>query len=230
MNIEADAVSVVIDGREIIHQASLTCGPGTMTALVGPSGCGKTTLLHCLGLLQQPTSGRVLVDGVDTSGWKPRNRRRFWKDSGAFVLQDHGVMEEESVAFNVAMKSSIIGSRVLGDQKQLDAALDLTGLTGRNGELAAHLSGGEKQRLSIARAIYKDAQAVFVDEPTASLDEANRARVIELFSDLTRRGCVIVVATHDHEMMSACDVQYSLGRPAEDSVASAAGSHQREIR
>jgi putative ABC transport system ATP-binding protein len=230
MNIEADAVSVVIDGREIIHQASLTCGPGTMTALVGPSGCGKTTLLHCLGLLQQPTSGRVLVDGADTSGWKARDRRRFWKDSGAFVLQDYGVMEEESVAFNVTMKSSIIGSRVLGDQKKLNAALDLTGLTGRNGELSAHLSGGEKQRLSIARAIYKNAQAVFVDEPTASLDEANRARVIELFGDLARRGCVVVVATHDDEMMSACDVQYSLGRPDEESVASAAGSHQREIR
>lgn len=215
MTIEAQAVSVVMDGREIIRQASLVCEPGTMTALVGPSGCGKTTLLHCLGLLQQPTSGRVLVDGVDTTAWKAGQRRRFWKDSGAFVLQDYGVMEEESVAFNVVMKSSIFGSRVLGDQTELNEALELTGLSGRNNELAAHLSGGEKQRLSIARAIYKNAKAVFVDEPTASLDEANRTRVIELFRNLATRGCMVIVATHDDEMMAACDTRHSLTRPAE---------------
>jgi putative ABC transport system ATP-binding protein len=222
MNVEADAVSVVIDGREIVHRASLTCQSGTMTALVGPSGSGKTTLLHCLGLLQQPTAGRVLVAGTDTTEWNARRRRRFWKDYGAFVLQGYGVMEEESVAFNVAMKSSVFGSRVLGDQQQLNSALGLTGLAGRNSELAAHLSGGEKQRLSVARAIYKNAQAVFVDEPTASLDRANRARIIELFTALARRGCVVVVATHDAEMMDACDARYSLAQPAQDVMVAAA--------
>lgn len=210
MTIAADDVTVVIDGREIIHRASLVCSPGTMTALVGPSGSGKTTLLHCLGLLQLPTSGRVLVDGTDTTGWRSGRRRRFWKDHGAFVLQDYGVMEEESVAFNVTMASSIFGSRVVGDQQRLQAALEETGLNGRDGELAAHLSGGEKQRLSIARAIYKNARVIFVDEPTASLDHGNRANVIELFASRARQGCVVVVATHDAEMIDACDVQYAL--------------------
>ncbi|HEX7001533.1 MAG TPA: ATP-binding cassette domain-containing protein, partial [Trueperaceae bacterium] len=107
MRIEADNVTVVIDGREIVHGASLACTPGTLTALVGPSGSGKTTLLHCLGLLQRPTRGRVLVDGTDTTGWTARQRRRFWKDHAAFVLQDYGVMEEESVAFNVTMTKSV---------------------------------------------------------------------------------------------------------------------------
>src|SRR4051794_40910732 len=100
MNIEADEVTVVIDGREIVHRACLVCAPGTMTALDGPSGSGKTTLLHCLGLLQRPTKGRMLVDGADTTGWRSWHRRRFWKDHAAFVLQDYGVIEEESVAFN----------------------------------------------------------------------------------------------------------------------------------
>jgi putative ABC transport system ATP-binding protein len=210
MNIEANDVTVVIDGREIVHRACLACTPGTMTALVGPSGSGKTTLLHCLGLLQRPTSGRVLVDGTDTTGWKSRQRRRFWKAHSAFVLQDYGVMEEESVAFNVTMASSAFGSRVLGDHRRLQAALEETGLSGRDGEVAAHLSGGEKQRLSIARAIYKSARAIFVDEPTASLDEGNRAKLIELFASLARQGCVVVVATHDAGMIDACDVRYSL--------------------
>ncbi len=214
MNIAADNVTVVIDGKEVVHRACLDCSPGTMTALVGPSGSGKTTLLHCLGLLQLPTSGRVLVDGKDTTGWKQRHRRLFWKEHGAFVLQDYGVIEEESVAFNVTMKSGAFGSRVAGDHKRLKAALEKTGLGGRDGELASRLSGGEKQRLSIARALYKNARAVFVDEPTASLDAGNRSKVIELLASLARQGCVVLVATHDAEMMDTCDVQYSLGQDA----------------
>jgi putative ABC transport system ATP-binding protein len=226
MNIVADDISVVIDGRDIVRRASLDCSPGTMTALVGPSGCGKTTLLHCLGLLQVPTSGRVLVSGKDTTGWKSGQRRRFWKEHGAFVLQDYGVMEEESVAFNVTMASSFFGSRFSGDHRRLKAALEETGLGGRDDELAARLSGGEKQRLSVARAIYKDARAVFVDEPTASLDADNRERVIGLFASLARHGRVVVVATHDAEMMDACDVRYSLRQDnlmAGDSAGSAVG-------
>ena len=223
MNILADDVTVVIDGREVVHRACLDCSPGTMTALVGPSGSGKTTLLHCLGLLQLPTRGRVLVDGTDTTGWKSGQRRRFWKEHSAFVLQDYGVMEEESVAFNVTMAASVFGSRVLGDRQRLQAALEATGLSGRDGELAAHLSGGEKQRLSIGRAIYKNAQVIFVDEPTASLDAGNRANVIALFASLARQGCVVVVATHDAEMIDACNVEYSL-RPDTAMAGDSAGA------
>lgn len=210
MNIEADEVTVVIAGREIVQRVCLVCAPGTMTALDGPSGSGKTTVLHCLGLLQRPTRGRVLVAGGDTTGWHSWQRRRFWKDHAAFVLQDYGVIDEESVAFNVTMAKSVFGSRVVGDHRRLRVALDETGLSGREGELAAHLSGGEKKRLAIARAIYKNAHVVFADEPTASLDDGNRAKVIELFASLARQGCVVVVATHDAEMIGACTVRHSL--------------------
>ncbi|MDI3328885.1 MAG: ATP-binding cassette domain-containing protein [Alicyclobacillaceae bacterium] len=212
MRIEADGVTMVLGGRKIIEGASLVCAPGTMTALVGPSGAGKTTLLHLLGLLLRPTGGRVLADGTDTTGWGSRQRRLFWKNHAAFILQDYGVIEEESVAFNVTMTSSVFGSRVVGDHERLKAALAETGLTGRERELAARLSGGQKRRLAIARALYKDAQVIFADEPTASLDDGNRARVVELLVSLARQGRVVVVATHDAEMASASDSQYSLGR------------------
>ena len=215
MDIEAQDVTVVIDGREVVRTASLACRAGTMTALVGPSGSGKTTLLHCLGLLQVPTHGRVLVDGTDTTGWRPARRRRFWQDSAAFVLQDSGVMEEESVAFNVMMRASILRNRPTGDRQRLLAALSQTGLEGREAELAAHLSGGEKQRLGVARAIYKDARIIFVDEPTASLDDANRDTVIELFAARARDGCTVVVATHDNIVIEACDARYALRLTAE---------------
>lgn len=143
MKVEADDVTVLIDGRDVVRRARLVCPPGTMTALVGPSGSGKTTLLHCLGLLQPSTSGRVLMDGTDATAWKSSRRRRFWKDHAAFVLQDHGVMEEESVSFNVTMSSSPFGGRVRGDRQRMHAALEEVGLSGRASEPASHLSGGE---------------------------------------------------------------------------------------
>lgn len=212
MNIVAEGVSVVIDGQAIFNEASLTCAPGTMTAIVGPSGSGKTTLLHCLGLLQVPTRGTVFVDSIDTAKWTGSRRRRFWRDQAAFVLQDHGIIDEESVAFNVTLRSRIAGRRVLGDHDRLAEALAHTGLTERANEPASHLSGGEKQRLAIARAIYKRASAIFVDEPTASLDDDNRRMVIDLLRGQAARGCTVAISTHDDRLVAACGERYSVAR------------------
>lgn len=225
MQIDAQALGVVIDRREILRDVALSCPPGHMSALVGPSGSGKTTLLHCLGLLQQPTTGQVLVDGRDTTSWSSAQRRAFWRDHAAFVLQDYGVMNEESVAFNVTMALSVLGRRAVGDRRKLEEALEITGLGGRGDDLASHLSGGEKQRLGVARAIYKDARCIFVDEPTASLDEANRRRVIALFAERAAQGCTVVVASHDDEMIAACSDRYDILAPRR----AEAPRHDREI-
>ena len=184
---------------------------GVMTALVGPSGCGKTTLLHCLGLLLPVDQGRILIDGDDVTRYGDAARRRFWRDHAAFVFQDYGIMDEEPVAFNVTMQASILGRRVTGNQERLVQALEQTGLHGRADELASHLSGGEKKRLAMARAIYKDAAILFVDEPTASLDAANRRKVIDLLADFAAQGRTVIVATHDSEMINACGVQHEVG-------------------
>lgn len=227
MRITAESLSVVIDQRPVVTDVDLTCAAGATTALVGPSGSGKTTLLHALGLLVRPTSGRVLVDGMDTTQWNARRRRRFWSDNVSFVLQDYGVMEEESVAFNVTMRASVLTGTVRADRQRLEETLELTGLAGREDEPASHLSGGEKQRLAVARAVYKDASVVLVDEPTASLDAANRSHVIDLFTGLARRGCVVVVATHDDEMMAACDRRFPVH--AAGSVRAAVAALTREV-
>lgn len=211
MEIEAADVRIGFDGHEVLRGERLVCRPGTITGLVGPSGCGKTTLLHCLGLLLRPDSGRVLVEGQDTSGWGSGRIRRFWRDHAAFVLQEYGIVEDESVAYNVTMTASLLTNRVVGDRARLEEALDRTGLAGRADERAAHLSGGEKRRLAIARAIYKDAAVIFVDEPTASLDAEARRRVVELLVERARAGCTVVAATHDDEMMAACGVLHQVG-------------------
>lgn len=211
MRISGADVGMRIDDLEVLSGESLVCEPGTLTALVGPSGCGKTTLLHCLGMLQRPTSGQVLVDEMDTGGWDGRRVRRFWRDSASFVIQDYGIVDDESVAYNVTMTSRLFSNRVGGDLGRCEEALRRTGLRGRGAEPASHLSGGEKQRLAIARAIYKDAEVIYVDEPTASLDAANRQRVIELFVERAEAGCTVIVATHDDDMMAACTARHAVG-------------------
>ena len=211
MLIEADGLAVAIDGRPVLDGEFVSCAPGTMTALVGPSGSGKTTLLHCLGLLLPVDRGRVLIDGTDATRYGSAARRRFWRDHAAFVLQDYGIMDEESVAFNVTMRSSILGKRATGDQQRLAQVLEQTGLLGRQAEVASHLSGGEKQRLALARAVYKRAEVVFVDEPTASLDAANRQKVIDLLVAFAADGRTVIVSTHDAEVIDACGSRHEIG-------------------
>lgn len=211
MRIEAHDVGVRIDGHDVLSGERLVCEPGTMTGLVGPSGCGKTTLLHCLGLLQRPTAGEVLVDGEPAGDWRPGRIRRFWRDHAAFVIQEYGIVDDESVAYNVTLTSALFTSRVTGDRARWETALERTGLGGRGGDLASHLSGGEKKRLAIARAIYKDATVLLVDEPTASLDARNREHVTALLSERAAAGCTVIVATHDDEMMAACGALHPVG-------------------
>ncbi len=207
MLIEGHDVSVTINGRPIIQSESLRCEPGTMTALVGPSGSGKTTLLHCLGLLLPVTGGRVLANGRDMTRASNGQRRRFWRDHAAFVLQDYGIMEDETVAFNVTMRTS----RNPRLDPGLAEALERTGLSGREADLASLLSGGEKQRLALARALHRRASLLLVDEPTASLDAGNRRRVIDLFTDFAAGGATVIIATHDDEMIAACGHRHDVG-------------------
>lgn len=216
MLIEAEGVSVAIGGRPVLEGEFVRCEAGTMTALVGPSGSGKTTLLHCLGLLLPVDRGRILIDGKDVTKYGSAARRRFWRDQAAFVLQDYGIMDDESVAFNVTMQSSLLGKRTAGDERRLAQVLERTGLAGRQDEAASHLSGGEKQRLALARALSKRAAVVFVDEPTASLDAANRRNVIRLLAEFAANGCTVIVSTHDFEMIEACGSRHEIGsgRPA----------------
>lgn len=206
MNIEAKDIGVQIDGRAIFDGVSLEITPRTMLALTGPSGSGKTTLLNCLGLIQRTTHGAVLIDSENTTGWRDSHRTRFWKDHAAFIYQDYGVIDDQSVSYNVTLTRR--PSR--NTAARVDDILATVGLAQRGGEQAAVLSGGEKQRLGVARAIYKEATFIFADEPTASLDTQNRELVAALLRDRVQHGASVVIATHDSRLVSACDTHYDL--------------------
>lgn len=209
--IEARSIYYAIGSRKILDNLSLQAPTGKITALVGASGSGKSTALSVLGLLLRPQSGQVLIDGAMASSFSEKQRRRFWAEKAAFIYQDSGVIDERSVAYNVILrrfsKKSEEFSRVL-------ESLEQVGLRGREEDPASVLSGGEKQRLGIARALFKEATWIFADEPTASLDSRNRDEMINLFTGLADRGCGVIVATHDEAMIRAANSTVSLDQPS----------------
>ena len=208
--IRAEGVSVFIGKKEVVSDVTLTCKAGEMTALIGPSGCGKTTLLHALGLLLSVNKGAIFYKEHNYTKASTSQIKRFWQQEVAFILQDYGIMDEESVGFNVTMQKDLFGKKVKGDLARLRDVLEQTGLSNREQELASYLSGGEKQRLALARAIYKNAKVLYADEPTASLDAKNREKIIALFRDFANKGYTVIISTHDAALIEACDVCYEV--------------------
>lgn len=211
MTITAQRITVSVAGREILPATSVRVEPGTSLALVGPSGSGKTTLLNALGMLVRVGGGDIAVDGVAATVWKDGPRRRFWRESAAFIFQDYGLIDEESAAYNVLLSNPPLRARSAITNPNVLAALAAVGLEGRAGERVAALSGGEKQRVGLARAMVKRARYIFADEPTASLDEDNRELVTRLLLGECARGAAVVIATHDLDLAGACDARHVLG-------------------
>lgn len=212
MELHLSDVSVKAAEKTVLSNLEVTCRPGELTGLVGVSGAGKTTALHCLGLLVTPDGGATHVGGEDTTKWPDKRRRAFWRDHAAFIFQDYGLVDEETVSYNVGIGQRTGPRRKLA-QKRITAALEAVGLEGRASETISRLSGGEKQRVGLARAIVKEATCIFADEPTASLDAENRLMVIRLLRERARAGATVVLATHDEQVMEACDALVHLVPP-----------------
>ncbi|HKU31024.1 MAG TPA: ATP-binding cassette domain-containing protein [Arthrobacter sp.] len=215
MEIKAENVTVIIEGKKVLAGQSVHAVPGKTLALVGPSGSGKTTLLNVLGLLLRVDGGSVVVGGQDAARWDDQRRRRFWQKHAAFVFQDYGLIDEETVEYNVALsRLSLLGLQ-RRHKAGIEEALERVGLTGRGKEKVSTLSGGEKQRVGLARAMFRSADVIFADEPTASLDLDNRNLVTGFLQEEAARGAAVIIATHDEDLMAACDMTLRLGLVAE---------------
>lgn len=206
MEIKINSISVVIKGKRIFSNITDTMNSGDMVALTGSSGCGKTTLLNCLGLIQPIESGSILINGNDTSKWNDKDKTKFWHKYVTFIYQDYGIIEDETVAYNITLDKSKAKSKAVKN------ILAKVGLNGRDSELAIVLSGGEKQRIGIARAILKNASIIYADEPTASLDSENRQIVINLLKECASNGAIVILATHDDRLVSECNKVINLNK------------------
>ena len=186
MKIEVCNIKKILSNKIIFSNISFSVNSGELVAITGPSGCGKTTLLNCLGLIQDIDKGKIIIDNEEVSEWKERKKTKFWHDFASFVYQDYGIIEDESVAYNLTLNKHKTKN---SDVKEI---LKKVGLENRDKDMASILSGGEKQRLGIARAIYKNSKVLYADEPTASLDSLNRQMIIDMLQQCTKKGLLVI--------------------------------------
>lgn len=208
MELIGEKISMKIKNRVLFEDVSLSVASGTSLALVGLSGSGKTTLLNCLGLIQKPTSGKIIIGGHTYGNHTKKDTLAFWRTSAAFIYQDSGVIDEESILYNITLKRGRLSPK---NTTEAATALKEVGLSGREKEKAAVLSGGEKQRLGLARAIYKKASVLFADEPTASLDAHNKLMVQDLLFKRVALGATVILATHDLALAKSCNNMLDVG-------------------
>lgn len=189
---------------------ALTCvdlevGAGERIAVVGPSGSGKSTFLNIVGLLDTPTTGRVEILGRDTSRLPARERDRMRATTLGFVFQEHHILGHRTVAENLEIALAVTGVPARARAERAATALGHVRLTGRQHSLGRLLSGGEKQRLAVARAMLTGPRVLLADEPTGNLDPDNAANVLELFDQQAAAGVAVVVITHDARVAAWAD-------------------------
>lgn len=191
---------------QVLKGVDLTINQGEIVSIVGPSGAGKTTLLQIIGTLDRADSGRVLFDGVDVSVYNEKQLSAFRNRHIGFVFQFHQLLPEFSAVENVMMPALIAGVSMADARRRAMEMLDFLGLTDRASHKPSELSGGEKQRVAVARALVNRPQVILADEPSGSLDTQNKAELHQLFFDLRREmGQTFIIVTHDEELAATTD-------------------------
>lgn len=191
---------------QVLKGIDLTINQGEIVSIVGPSGAGKTTLLQIIGTLDRADSGRVLFDGVDVSVYNEKQLSAFRNRHIGFVFQFHQLLPEFSAVENVMMPALIAGASMADARRRAMEMLDFLGLIDRATHKPAELSGGEKQRVAVARALVNRPQVILADEPSGSLDTQNKAELHQLFFDLRREmGQTFIIVTHDESLAATTD-------------------------
>jgi len=196
------------DGPTLVHalaDVDLAVRAGELVAVMGPSGSGKSTLLTIAGTLDEPTTGSVIVAGVDVSAMSGNDRARVRRRSIGYVFQDFNLLAGLTAAENVALPLELDGMRAGRAQRAALAVLDQLGLADRAKHFPDELSGGESQRVAIARAIVGDRRLLLADEPTGALDSVNGESVMRLLRAACKAGVAGIVVTHDAQLASWAD-------------------------
>jgi putative ABC transport system ATP-binding protein len=208
----------------ILHPLTLSVPAGQCLAIIGPSGSGKSTLLGLIAGLDSPTSGNILVDGVDITTLDEDRLARLRGEKIGFVFQFFHLVPSLTALENILVPMEIAGRRDAGRRAQ--GLLDEVGLHDRGHHYPSQLSGGEQQRIAIARALANDPPLILADEPTGNLDSTNGRHILDLLLSVRKaRNATLVIVTHDTSVAAVADAQLVLrdGRSVDDRVAASAG-------
>ena len=190
----------------VLHDLHLTIRPTECVAIVGESGVGKSTLLHVLGMLDQPNSGQVLLDGQDLFALSEPERAVFRNREIGFIFQFHHLLPDFTALENVTMPGLIAGLSQTDAQQRAEAMLVRVGLADRLPHRPGELSGGEQQRVAVARALVLQPRVILADEPTGNLDPATGESILQILLDLNQQlGVTMAVVTHSEKLAAAMD-------------------------
>ena len=187
-------------GAVALEDINVHISPGEFVFLVGPSGAGKSTFIRLISREIEPTSGQILVDGVDVMKLK-RGDIPYLRRQLGIVFQDFRLLNDRTAYENVAFAMQVIEAPSHKIRQRVNEVLDLVGLKGRGNNYPGEMSGGEQQRVAIARAIVNVPLLVIADEPTGNLDPETSKEIMEIFSEINSRGTTIIMATHDKTMV-----------------------------
>ena len=204
--IELQGITKSFGSLQVLRGIDLTIERGEVVSIVGPSGAGKTTLLQIMGTLDKPDSGSIRLNGVEVNRLGERKLSAFRNKEIGFVFQFHQLLPEFTALENVTIPALIQGMSAGTARKQAQEMLDMLGLSERAAHKPAELSGGEKQRVAVARALINHPSVVLADEPSGSLDTQNKEELHRLFFDLRDKlGQTFVIVTHDEGLAAQTD-------------------------
>lgn len=183
-------------GHEALRNVSFTLDRGEMAFVLGHSGAGKSTLFKLITMIERPTSGRIVVDDQELNRLRASKIPALRRDIGV-IFQDHKLLYDRSVFDNVALPLIVIGMHHNEIRKRVRAALGKVNLAGKELAMPETLSGGEQQRVGIARAVINRPNILLADEPTGNLDEDLSSEIIDIFGDFNQVGVTVLIATHD---------------------------------
>ena len=191
---------------DVLMGVSFSARRGEWLALVGASGSGKTTLLDIVGTISRPDTGRVLIDGADTTAMSSRQTVLFRRKKIGFVFQSYHLLPELTVLENAMLPGMLEGKTVRVCRKRAESLLERLGLSHRLAHRPNELSGGEQQRVAIARALQNEPELLLADEPTGNLDSVTGKGILEIFRSIHDEGkMTIVMVTHDHTIAALAD-------------------------
>jgi lipoprotein-releasing system ATP-binding protein len=204
--IEVKDITKSFGSLKVLKGINLSIGKGEIVSIIGPSGAGKTTLLQIIGTLDKPDSGTVIIDGADTRKMSTKELSVFRNKHIGFVFQFHQLLPEFTALENVMIPAYIAGTSTREAKKKAMELLSFMGLSDRASHKPNELSGGEKQRVAVARALINNPAVILADEPSGSLDSKNKTELHQLFFDLRDKfGQTFVIVTHDENLAKITD-------------------------